>query len=36
LTFIDDFNKKIWIYILKNKKYETFSKFKEFKAKEEK
>jgi hypothetical protein len=31
LTFIDDFRKKIWIYFLRHK-YETFAKFKEFKA----
>ena len=31
VSFIDDFSRKIWIYLLKNK-YEVFSKFKEFKA----
>ena len=31
LTFIDDFSRKIWIYLLKNKS-ESFSRFKEFKA----
>jgi hypothetical protein len=35
LTFIDDFNRKIWIYFLRHKS-ETFAKFKEFKAKAEK
>jgi hypothetical protein len=35
LTFIEDFSKKIWIYFLKNKS-KTFSKFKQFKAEEEK
>ena len=29
--FIDDFTRKTWIYLMKNK-YEVFSKFKEFKA----
>ena len=29
LTFIDDFSKKIWLYILKDKS-ETFNKFKEW------
>ena len=31
VSFIDDFSSKTWIYFLK-KKYEVFSKFKEFKA----
>jgi hypothetical protein len=31
VSFIDDFSRKTWIYVLKNK-YEVFSKFKEFKA----
>ena len=31
LTFIDDFSRKTWVYFLKYK-FETFSKFKEFKA----
>jgi transposase InsO family protein len=35
LTFIDDFSKKIWIYFLRHK-FETFTKFKEFKAEAEK
>jgi hypothetical protein len=35
LTFIDDFNRKIWIYFLRHKS-ETFAKFKEFKAEAEK
>jgi transposase InsO family protein len=35
LTFIDDFSKKIWIYFLRHKS-ETFAKFKEFKAEDEK
>ena len=30
VSFIDDFSRKTWIYFLK-KKYEVFSKFKEFK-----
>ena len=30
-SFIDDFSRKTWIYFMK-KKYEVFSKFKEFKA----
>ena len=35
LTFIDDFNRKIWIYFLRHKS-ETFAKFKEFKVEDEK
>jgi hypothetical protein len=35
LTFIEDFSMKIRIYFLKNKS-KTFSKFKQFKAEEEK
>ena len=35
LTFIDDCNRKIWVYFLKQKS-ETFTRFKEFKAKAEK
>jgi transposase InsO family protein len=35
LTFIDDFNRKIWIYFLRHK-FETFVKFKEFKEEDEK
>jgi transposase InsO family protein len=35
LTFIDDFSKKIWIYFLRHK-FETFAKFKEFKAESKK
>ena len=31
LTFIDDYNRKNWVYFLKQKS-ETFVKFKEFKA----
>jgi hypothetical protein len=31
LTFIDDYSRKTWVYFLKHK-YETFDKFKEFKA----
>jgi transposase InsO family protein len=31
LIFIDDFSRKIWVYLLKLK-YENFDKFKEFKA----
>ena len=31
LTFIDDYSRKIWVYFLKQK-FETFAKFKEFKA----
>jgi hypothetical protein len=31
LTFIDDFSRKIWIYFLGHN-FETFAKFKEFKA----
>ena len=31
LTFIDDFTKKSWIYLLKEK-YKAFNKFKEFKV----
>ena len=30
LTFIDDFSRYVWIYFLK-KKFDTFSKFKDFK-----
>ena len=35
LTFIDDYSRKTWVYFLM-KKYETFSKFEEFKAMVEK
>jgi len=35
LTFINDLNRKIWIYFLKHKS-ETFAKFNEFKAEAEK
>jgi transposase InsO family protein len=35
LTFIDDFSRKTWIYVLRHKS-ETFAKFKEFKAEDEK
>jgi hypothetical protein len=35
LTFIDDYNRKTWVYFLA-KKYETFDKFREFKAMVEK
>jgi len=35
VTFIDDFNRKIWIYFIKHKS-ETFAKFKEFNAEVEK
>ena len=35
LAFIDDFRKKMWVYFLKSK-LEAFSKFKEFKALDEK
>jgi transposase InsO family protein len=35
LTFIDDFNRKIWIYFLRHKS-KNFAKFKEFKAEVEK
>ena len=31
LTFIDDFNRKIWVYFIKYNS-ETFSKFREFKV----
>ena len=31
VSFIDEFSRKTWIYVMKNK-YEVFSKFKEFKA----
>ena len=31
VSFIDDYSRKIWIYLLKEKK-EVFGKFKEFKA----
>ena len=31
VSFIDDFSRNTWIYFLR-KKYEVFSKFKEFKA----
>ena len=31
VSFIDDYSRKTWIYFMK-KKYEVFSKFKEFKA----
>ena len=31
VSFIDDISRNIWIYFLR-KKYEVFSKFKEFKA----
>jgi transposase InsO family protein len=31
LTFIDDYSRKAWFYFVKHK-YETFDKFKEFKA----
>ena len=31
LTFIHDFSRKIWVYFIKYK-YETFSKFKQFKV----
>ena len=31
VSFIDDFSRKTWIYFMK-KKYEVFSKFKEFKS----
>ena len=31
VSFIDDFSRNIWIYFLR-KKFEVFSKFKEFKA----
>jgi transposase InsO family protein len=34
-TFIDDFSRKVWVYFLKHK-YETFTRFKEFKVEEEK
>jgi hypothetical protein len=35
LMFIDDFKRKIWIYLLRHK-FETFAKFKEFNAEDEK
>jgi hypothetical protein len=35
LAFIDDFNRKIWIYFLRHKS-ETFAKFKEFNVEAEK
>jgi len=35
LTFIDDCRRKVWLYFLKHKS-ETFTRFKEFKAKAEK
>ena len=31
VSFIDDFSRKTWVYFM-NKKYEVFSKFKEFKS----
>lgn len=33
--FIDDYNMKIWVYFLKNN-FDTFTRFKEFKAEAEK
>lgn len=34
VTFIDDFSRYVWIYFMKEK-YETFSKFKEFRSEAE-
>ena len=34
-SFIDDYNRKTWVYFLKQR-FETFAKFKEFKALAEK
>jgi len=31
LTFVDDFSKKVWVYILKSKD-ETFARFHQWKA----
>jgi transposase InsO family protein len=31
VSFIDDFSRKVWVYFLKHK-YDTFTRFKEFKA----
>ena len=34
LTFVDDFSRKVWVYILKSKD-ETFTRFRQWKAKVE-